>query len=1007
MKILHLRIKNIHSLKGTHEIDFAHGLLAQAGLFAIVGPTGSGKSTLLDAVTLALYNRIPRISAPITKAVIEEMGVILTQHTTDCFAEVDFEVQNKKYRAHWSIARNRNNNLNERKHELTDAETGMILEDSIKGVVERTQQIIGLSYEQFVQSMVLAQGQFAKLLHAPKNERNKLLEEITGAQIYRKIGAAVFERWKGAKAAVVDLETRLSEVHVLTDEALQQESQVLLELRTVHTSKTQLRTQLATLVQWRQDLMQLEKTSLTATEKLTQINQQLQTLAPEQQKLALHEQFVVHQGDFTQLDNQTQNLKAAEEQMAHFSHQKVTAGEGLMAVSEAASQMVQGPTLEGAEVAETLRHFRTRVQELVDVEQALLQTAKAANSVVDEKIKVLQPLQIHLERSAATLLETQQHITAKATQCQQAGADSLEKIKTQQAHFLTQINQALELIAAAQLLEQNQKSQQSKTAILESSKIELEQTLLQHQKVAAEVQQFETALAQAKEKLQAAQDAAGLEGLRNKLEDGQPCPLCGSASHPYAAHFDAPVLEALQGALQAQQKLLDGHQKELKKLDQGLTKLQTIIQTTTSDITALAPEMELNKAVIQKFCALLSWSENETAVTYQSQKTTLQEQHGQWLQLEQDFRAWMALQELETALMAYQTAKTNFEAAKAARVAVYPGKDVAEAVQQLLDQLNLHQTQLSNAAAQYLTWEAKAQELKNSTADLSSKLNQFALDAGLESLHAMRALIMEPKAAKNLREKLEVLQQERHQTMGALENLTQQLQEKAAQHNSDESLETLQKNLQAVEQELEMQTHQMAQIQARLEQNAAQVERAKALKSQLQLCNQDLDLWQTMNDLIGDQKGNKFNNFVQELTLEQLIAYGNRRLQGLTDRYLLTLPKDSEGLQVIDMHLGQNIRAVASLSGGETFKISLAMALGLSDLAARNVQIDSLFVDEGFGTLDPEALNDAISVLEAMQNESGKSVGIISHVSELKERIAAKIKLIPTGNGHSRVEVGQ
>jgi exonuclease SbcC len=71
------------------------------------------------------------------------------------------------------------------------------------------------------------------------------------------------------------------------------------------------------------------------------------------------------------------------------------------------------------------------------------------------------------------------------------------------------------------------------------------------------------------------------------------------------------------------------------------------------------------------------------------------------------------------------------------------------------------------------------------------------------------------------------------------------------------------------------------------------------------------------------------------------------------------------------------------------------------------VQIDSLFVDEGFGTLDPEALNDAISVLEAMQNESGKSVGIISHVSELKERIAAKIKLIPTGNGHSRVEVGQ
>lgn len=1006
MKILHLRIKNIHSLKGTHEIDFAQGLLAQAGLFAIVGPTGSGKSTLLDAITLALYNRIPRIATPITKAVIEETGVILTQHTTDCFAEVDFEVQHKKYRAHWSIARNRNNNLNERKHELIDLDAEAILEDSIRGVVERTQQIIGLSYEQFVQSMVLAQGQFAKLLHAPKNERNKLLEEITGAQIYRKIGAAVFERWRQAKNAVVELETRLSEVQVLPVEVVQQETEALKTLRETQTSKSQMRGQLATLVQWRKDLMQLEKANQTLIEKLLHLDQQLQDLAPDQQKLALHEQFVVYQSDFSQLDNHLQNLQATEEQIQLFTNQKIAATKGLKAAADSASQLVQ-KSVEEAAVAETLREFRNRVQQLLDVEQERLQKAKAANALVDEKMKSLQPLQINLMRSAETLETTQKILAEKAALCQAARADSLEAIKTQQAHFLMQINHAQELIAAAQLWEQHQKNQQAKTLLLEQSQSDLEQTLLKHQTVEAETLQMETAVAKAQENLKAAQAAAGLEGLRSQLQDGQPCPLCGSEAHPYTTHFEAPVLDALQTALQAQQKLLEAQKKELKKLEQAVTKLQTVIQTTTLDIETLTTEKQLSRVEVERYAQLLNWSHEETLAAYQNQKTALQESHTHWMHLEQDFRAWRALQELEIALKNYQTNKIAFEAAKAARVAVYPGKDVADAVQILLDQLNLHQTQQRNATTQLLDWEQRFQQLKTTTTALTEHLNQLAMAAGLEHLHAMRALIMDPQVVQNLKQRLEGLQNERHQTMGALENLKLQLKEKAAQHPSEENLDSLQSALQKIEQELELLTNQIAQIKARLEQNALQMQRAQELKSQLKLCNSDLDLWQTMNDLIGDQKGNKFNNFVQELTLEQLIAYGNRRLQGLTDRYLLTLPKESDGLQVMDLHLGQNIRAVASLSGGETFKISLAMALGLSDLAARNVQIDSLFVDEGFGTLDPDALNDAISVLEAMQHESGKSVGIISHVSELKERIAAKIKLVPLGNGHSRVEVGQ
>ncbi|MBK9290869.1 MAG: AAA family ATPase [Bacteroidetes bacterium] len=218
MKILSLKLKNINSLKGEQEINFAEGILAEAGLFAIVGPTGSGKSSLLDAITLALYNRIPRVQGSITKNVIQELGVILTQHTTDCYAEVHFEVKDKKYRAHWSIEQNRKGNLNERKHELSDSETGAIITNSISDTPKEIEKIIGLSYEQFVQSMMLAQGQFAKFLQANQSERSKLLEEITGGQIYRKIGMKIFQKHKEFKANLEDKQTQLNAVQILSEE---------------------------------------------------------------------------------------------------------------------------------------------------------------------------------------------------------------------------------------------------------------------------------------------------------------------------------------------------------------------------------------------------------------------------------------------------------------------------------------------------------------------------------------------------------------------------------------------------------------------------------------------------------------------------------------------------------------------------------------------------------------------------------------------------------------------
>jgi exonuclease SbcC len=165
--------------------------------------------------------------------------------------------------------------------------------------------------------------------------------------------------------------------------------------------------------------------------------------------------------------------------------------------------------------------------------------------------------------------------------------------------------------------------------------------------------------------------------------------------------------------------------------------------------------------------------------------------------------------------------------------------------------------------------------------------------------------------------------------------------------------------------------------------------------------------WEMLNKLIGDANGNRFNTRAQELTLQQLLIFANRRMDNLHSRYKLLLPEklEDDDLRVSDGFMGGEIRTVRSLSGGETFVISLALALGLSDLAARDIRIDSLFVDEGFGSLDPDTLEEAMSTLEQLQTESNKTVGIISHVESLKERIYTQIRLEKSNNGFSTISI--
>ncbi|AGC42357.1 nuclease SbcCD subunit C [Myxococcus stipitatus DSM 14675] len=165
------------------------------------------------------------------------------------------------------------------------------------------------------------------------------------------------------------------------------------------------------------------------------------------------------------------------------------------------------------------------------------------------------------------------------------------------------------------------------------------------------------------------------------------------------------------------------------------------------------------------------------------------------------------------------------------------------------------------------------------------------------------------------------------------------------------------------------------------------------------------EVWKALSDLIGSHDGKRFKVFAQSLTLDALLLHANAHLQELARRYrLMRVPGHDLDLQVVDGDMGDEVRGVASLSGGESFLVSLALALGLASLSSETTQVETLFIDEGFGTLDPETLEVALATLDALQ-ATGRQVGIISHVSGLAERIGVQVRVVKQGGGRSRLVV--
>ena len=220
---------------------------------------------------------------------------------------------------------------------------------------------------------------------------------------------------------------------------------------------------------------------------------------------------------------------------------------------------------------------------------------------------------------------------------------------------------------------------------------------------------------------------------------------------------------------------------------------------------------------------------------------------------------------------------------------------------------------------------------------------------------------------------------------------------------TDRTREELDETLATLRDTLKTQQEAIGGLRQKLHDNhmvkLAHQERTAAVEAQRRECRR----WNDLHDLIGSADGKKYRNFVQVLTFEIMIEHANRQLRRMTDRYLLLRNKEQPlELDVIDGYQAGEVRSTKNLSGGESFIVSLALALGLSQMASKTVRVDSLFLDEGFGTLDEDTLDTALDTLAGLHRD-GKLIGVISHVAALKERIGTQIQVTPKTGGRSAV----
>lgn len=1138
MKLQKLIIENIASIEKAC-IDFAHGPLGEDSIFLICGPTGAGKSTLLDAVCLALYNTTPRLKQAANERYqdendsfsgqsegvsIDDSRMLMRRDSVSARVELWFtDAEGEALQAVWSVARARNKVGGKiQKVVWTLAlQDGTPLTNKSTETRAEIERRIGLTFEQFCRTTLLAQGEFTKFLKSKEEEKSNILEKLTGTEIYSRISREIYVMKTEKEAELQELKAQAGGIVLLSDEQLAaleaEQSQVTADITTL---RAQLK-QWQDFKKWMADEQKLAHEQEETQKALQAVTERVESDDYRRNKLLLDDwdRTADVRFQWTEQVALQQRIHASEKELRQLAqdYRLLNVGYGqlewmldqcreqLMACETFLSSVREKvPVYESVQLLTALAdQIRRSLQVTEDDRKKQISKEEARQKTADARQKALAAY----EESKKVEDEKQAEVTACRTQLEALQPDKLRKEKLEAD---TRLGEWKALREALIVRMEKEKAWQE---VLQNRKA-LQDDYQRQQKTLDTLNAQAEACRKEKEEVQQVYDKQRMScedwarEARARLSKGDVCPVCGrpvDEDLENDAHF-VSLLEPVRALLEekirrtdavlAAQARAEAELGSLARLETMEAKKETATEAAFRQAEATVQQLPLAAAVTnladgmaqveqalqaqQEVCDRLDiqWQQAEAGQQRLNRLTKEREaltaSREQWhrqveeaektmLRLEAELRMLgealsreqlivSQCREKGESLISFAPWKTDWRTDREGFVARLQ-EEVARYTERLTEK-----DKLSHQVETLTTQRNQVQEVRQSIwtvcpaweqiernpipdgpcpEELSTQWNVLHTSV-LSVCHAIQTsqklveekkvgvevfLSAHPEISREYLERLAGLATEKvnlaRRTLQKLDNelITRQAEmervnrELSTHHTQrPQALETvtpevMEETIARQETQLTEKVSHLGALAQMRQHHEESLQHIQKLKEQMDAKQKEVDNWAGVSALFGSADGKKFRNIAQSYVLRQLLAGANHYLSRLTDRYRMECPPGGLTILLRDEYQGGVKRPTSTISGGESFLVSLALALGLSSLNRKSFSVDVLFIDEGFGTLDSEYLNTVMEALEKLHQIGGKKVGIISHVEALRERIGTQIHVERVNHTLSRVEV--
>ncbi|ELN9304750.1 SMC family ATPase [Listeria monocytogenes] len=994
-------------------IDFEK--LGTEQIFVISGKTGAGKSTIFDAISFAIFGKANTFD--------RESFSMRSHFATDKeITEVTlaFRLKDKIYQIsripQQEIAKQRGNGTttSPQKAELYELinDEMKLLASSVRDVNTKMEELIQLNVDQFRQILMIPQGEFRELLVSDSKEKEVILQRLAHTVYYEKVENLLWEKQKQAEILVVEARKKVaelaelslpgvevsgkttSEISVLQAEAIQSEQMILTELEN--------------------KLSIIRKQTSEAVEKVTLAKEQLldwQNLDKYTEEIATLEiEKDFYQAIEVRLEaaKRASNLRSQDALCIRLKEQL-----------ETAEQTEKQVAFEAEEVKVQFSHVKKQKEALAEKEaeleinkRTLFQLEEMEPKILELEMISIQKRRAELEwKEATTLLEEIVNSEQKIIAELQSVESRLVEINQAELTYLEVINKRTTVEAIIEK-EQELVSKRMKMVAWDSEKQTEEQKLVQ---LLAEKAEIETTIEQEETKLQKEQAAT----IAAHIHDGEACPVCGSDSHPALAKFgetaNLETLEVAKGKLHEKLLAITTTEKTISQLEWqlnewvGIKELSlTEVQQTLTENIQLANNLAEQIAQLQAKVAQKETIQATLESLNNKQNETITEKNKVALEVEKLHQQVQMvsgkLSYLEQSIPTEFRDKVVFESKK---------KELSEKIEAHIKQANQVDALFRQTEKETTRLESTLQSAQKTTVDAKEALQvqreifkEAMKQNDFLSYDAYKQAFMSAEEQKIQEEKVADYERKRHLAVSRQADLKEKLQNK--QKPNIEQLEFIMK-----EKQLELSQSEENTMKQR-EFVTKRKELVENYQNSIQTVEQAEENYADIGLLADAARGKNarrltFERYILAMFLDTIIHRANHRLSKMTSgRFELQRKMEkAKGnvqsgleLEVFDEYTGLT-RHVKTLSGGESFKTSLALALSLAEVVqemAGGISLETMFIDEGFGTLDPESLEAAVECLLETQ-ENGRLVGIISHVPELKERISARLEVTATNHG--------